>query len=58
MEISKDFGTLVIRFRLLKYLRTDPIKSVLELHYPKEAFEGREPPAAIVPESISGDRPS
>lgn len=40
-EISKDFDKLVTRYRLLKY-STEGRRLLLEKHYPKEAFVGRD----------------
>lgn len=44
MDISKDFSDLVVRFRLLKYLRDGSIKRALEHHYKPETFQGRPRP--------------
>jgi hypothetical protein len=41
---AKDFDRLVIRFRLLKYVRNGVVKTALQKHYPAATFIGRDAP--------------
>lgn len=40
-SVSKDLSTLIIRFRLLKYLPEKKIRTTLERFYPEETFKER-----------------
>lgn len=57
-DFAKDFGRLLVRFRLLKYARAGDVYDELRHHYPPETFQGREtnrPPAADVADDVDDD---
>lgn len=42
VSISANFATYLTEYRMFKYLVNGPTRAIIELHYPKHAFEGRD----------------